>query len=242
MVKKKKPTAKPESYYVWVIAHIVSEQVHLVEKELRGHLEYQEVEACIPTVKIIKKTHKGKNVFDEVPLLFNYGFFKIPKKYAVSATYLENMRNNISCIYCWVRDAAKKYHPIESENYPGDMDIVGNNIYYATATSKDVANLIKLSLEGSIHSSKDLDSINPGQLITLRGYPFEGIQAELVSINHTKRKVLVKIQLFEMDREVEVSFDNVFFTVYHNRSYDDSVSVHQSFEIAEKSGKTNKHE
>ena len=32
-------------------------------------------------VNVLKKTHKGKMQFEEIPILFNYGFIKMPDVY-----------------------------------------------------------------------------------------------------------------------------------------------------------------
>src|SRR5882757_7780452 len=95
------------NYYSWVVAYIDSTFISSVEKELSKFEIYREIEAYIPTVKVLKKTFKGKQTWEEVPLLFNYGFFKIPRKFAVHHKFLEDLKNNISCIYAWVKDPVK---------------------------------------------------------------------------------------------------------------------------------------
>ncbi len=227
---------KPKHYYCWVIAYINTDNLSNVKKELKASPEYAEVEAYIPTVKILKKQFKGKSTFEEIPLLFNYGFFKIPRKFAISHQYLENMKDNISCIFGWVKDPAKKFQMfIAGKHDPKD----DKHIYYATATSKEITDLIKIAFENDIHKSKDLTQVKPGEIITLRGYPFEGIQAELVSLDAKRKRATVKIEMFESKREVEVSFDNLFFTIYHNKAYDDSVSTTEAFSNVENTNKFN---
>jgi len=210
---------KGDRYFCWLIAYIDSDTVHLVKRELKRYLEYKEVEVFIPTVKVLTKTFKGEDKFDEVPLLFQYGFFKVPRKFAVSEIYLENMKNNITCIFGWLKDPHKV---IDGEQNTRKKNIPDSAIPIATATSREVAQLVKKAFDYSIHSSEDIGSIKPGDYITLRGYPFDNMQAEIMEIDAVKKKAKVKIHILHGDRPVDVSFDNIFFTVY--QSYDDSLS------------------
>jgi transcription antitermination factor NusG len=224
----KKLKGGKDEYYAWVIAYIDSTHLSLVNQQLAKNPEYAEVEAYIPTIKILKKQFKGKEQFDEVPLLFNYGFFKIPRKYAIHAAYLENMQKNISAIFGWVKDPAKalKSKKLQSEFPEKDRDI---RIPVATATSNDIAKLIKASVDIGAHSSDDLALIKKGDHITLRGYPFDGVEAEFIDMDEKRKKVKVKI-IALWGKEVEVSFDNVFFTIYHSRAWDDSITTKNSLD------------
>lgn len=208
------------NHYVWVIAYIDKDFLDKATMQLKKYPEYAEVEAFIPTVKILKKTFKGVDRFDEIPLLFNYGFFKIPRKFAINKDYLEQMQKNISCIYGWVKD------PLNSSN----------RITVGLATSDEIAQLIRSSVNLGAHSSEDLGMIKSGDMITLRGYPFDDIQAEFVSMDEKRKKVKVKIPLL-WNKETEVSFDNVFFTIYHNNNYDDAIDNRNSLDDTTKTQK-----
>jgi transcription antitermination factor NusG len=218
---------KKEKYWVWLIAYIDSATVKLVHKELKRYLEYKEVEVFIPTVKVLKKTFKGDDKFDEVPLLFQYGFFKVPRKYAVSSAYLENMQNNISCIYGWLRDPHKN---ILRDATRKMKKIKDKDIPIATATPDQIADLVKKAFDFSIHTPDEIDSVKKGDFVTLRGYPFDNVQAEIVELNAKKKKAKVKIHIFDGTKEVDVSFDNIFFTVYHEGGYDDRLSNNESLD------------
>lgn len=228
------------NYFCWVIAYIQAEYISKVTEDLERFIEYKEVEAYIPTVKVLKKKFKGKDQFDEIPLLFNYGFFRVPRKFATSKLYLDNMQKNISCIYSWVKDPLKT--PRKNRIRPeGTRTYSDHNIHIATATSEEIYELLKGSFLGDIHDSTEVDRLKPGDTITLRGYPWEGIIAEVMEINKKGRDIKVKITLFgEAKQEVTVSFDNVFFTVYHNKSYDDSISSTESIDAMEQFHTLNK--
>lgn len=215
-------------YFSWCIAYIDSTHLDKVNKELAKYKQYAEVEAYIPTVKILKKTFKGKNTFEEVPLLFNYGFFKIPRKFAIHSKYLEDMKGHISAIYEWVKDPHKIKKSVSGLKL-GERDFYSeNDISAATADPKEVAELMKKSFDYSAHSKTDIAQLHPGQMITLHGYPFDEVTVTVVEINPKKETVKVRLNIFDQMRDVDVSYDNVFFTIYHGRSYDDTVTVKNS--------------
>jgi transcription antitermination factor NusG len=214
--------------FVWVIAYIDKKFLKNTEKDLNRYPEYAGVEAYIPTVKILKKTFKNENFFEEVPLLFNYGFFKVPRKYAVYKNWLENMQKNITCIYGWVKDPA---NVISSRpKIRDDEKSVFRGISVATATSAEIAKLIRDSVNIGAHSADDISLLKTGDPIILRGYPWEGIRANVLEIDHKKQDVKVELQIFSQMKEVRVSFDNVFFTIYHHGNYDDSLTQDKSFD------------
>lgn len=221
---------KPAHYFSWLVAYIDAEHVKSVHEDLCNFSEYSEVEAYIPTVKILKKTLKGKNSYEYVPLLFNYGFFKVPRKYAVFENYLEGMKRNIPCIYGWVKDLAKINKNTDGLRLGERKFINEEEIGIAVVSSKDIAQLVKSAVDYSVHSREDIDRLKPGQFIILHGYPWDNMQGTVVEINPNKKSVKVKMMLLNQLRDVavDVSYDNVFFTIYHGRRYDDSIGIKNS--------------
>lgn len=201
----------------WCIAYINRDYIGLAEKELKQY-GYNDVEAYIPTVRLLKKTFKGKDEFEEIPLLFNYGFFKMPFEKACNEEFLSALRQRVTCIYGWVKDGSKlieKRPTLRIDN----RETLQAMPRAAIATDKEIAELIKTSKEMGIYSAGDLEAISIGQLITLHGYPFDGIPAQVNHINHNKKEVSVTLELESIMRNVTVSFDNVFYTIY--RAFDE---------------------
>lgn len=229
-----KPTS---NYFVWLIAYIDSAHLDKVTQQLQRYDEYSQIEAYIPTVKILKKSIKNEQKFEEVPLLFNYGFFKIPRKYAVEFEFLDRLKQDISCIYAWVKDPLKvlRSKPTINGDQTAHINYPDACIPAATTTSEQITQLIRQSTAYSAYSKDDLEGLRPGDIITLRGYPWEGMSAEILEVNPNKEEVKVKMMIMEHMREVKLSFDNVFFTIYHSRyNYDDSINVLASLdEMAE---------
>jgi len=216
---------------VWCIAYINRDHIGIVEEELKKY-NYK-VEAYIPTVRILKKKFKGKSIFEFVPLLFNYGFFKVEYESAINPQFLMELRNRITCIYGWVKDPTKILHdgPRLSAN---NSDSPGGILATALATDAEVARLTKESDAMSIYSAEDLARLQPGSYIKLKGYPFDDMPAEIIKINLSKREVKVSLLMDALVKEVTVSFENVFYTVYQGFNED---SKEESYdELNEKYG------
>ena len=88
------------------------------------------------------------------------------------------------------------------------------------ATDAEIANLIKASKEMSIYSKDEMDKMAEGAFITLHGYPFDNMHAEVLKVHHSKREVTVLLDPEGLMKKVTVSFDNVFYTVY--KGYDET--------------------
>lgn len=204
---------KREKNNVWLIAYIHRDHIHRVEKELLEY-GYKDIEAYIPTVKLLQKKFKGHNVFEFVPLLFNYGFFRIPYQKACDPDFLIKLKTRITCIYGWVKDIAKVQINIKED----ELDYIKALPGAAIATDKEILNLQKTSKNLSIFTAEDLKRIKVGDMIVLQGYPFENVPAEIIEIDFKKAKVKVKMDIATMFKEVEVSFENVFYTIYKDYS------------------------
>jgi transcription antitermination factor NusG len=219
-VKKTKPKIILENLpdSIWCIAYIHRDMIERLPLELKKY--GYKIETYIPTVRVLKKKFKGKDIFEFVPLLFNYGFFKIDYKDACNPDFLMLLRSRISCIYGWVKD------PASILNKPSIRSKDDYQAIPATAFAKDdeVAKLIKNSAKENIYTAEELNKFKKGDYITLKGYPFDNMPAEIMEINFKKKQIKVSLLLDTMLKEVTVSFDNVFYTVYQNEGYDDSVS------------------
>lgn len=209
--------------YAWVIAYVDVNHIKNVEIDLQKHRQYKDITAYIPTVKVLKKVFKGDSSFEEVPLLFNYGFFYIPINQAKQKAFLEEMKQDISCIFAWVSDPAKTLQ-VKPDLYDNNICLfTEHHIPYATANSQQIADLVEMARESTIFSSAELEKLKVGDIITLRGYPWDGMDATIMSIDVPKKKVNVSLLLFQQMKEIQVSFDSVFFTMYREDNYNSEI-------------------
>ena len=240
--------------YIWVVAYISRDHIDTVEDDLleRG---FGSIRVYIPTVRILKKQFKNKNIYEYVPLLFNYGFFQIPYDKACDVEFLKKLRSEIPAIYGWVNDPSKlmktkpnlrmdnKDTPEEEEEYEIDEETglkVLKKIFQtpniATATEEEIVALIKSAENQSVFSDGLVEQINIGDFLNLQGYPYDGMTAEVVDINKNKKTVKVRLLLETYITTAVVSFENIFYTVYSD--FDKSCKE-QSLDEMDLKGKRN---
>jgi len=228
MRKKIRKKPKLESKFIWAIAYINRDFLNVVEAELNRY--GYDVEAYIPTVKVLKKKFKGKNVFEYEPLYFNYGFFKVSYEDACNPEFLLQLRSRISCIYGWVKDPAnniKKNVSLRDNNKDSYKALPGS----AFASDKEIANMVKTGDTLSIHSAEEVARFKKGDYIKLKGYPFDDVPCEIIEINKHRKEIKVSLLLDVFVKEVTVSFENVFYTIY--QGYDESLKDDINFDDLE---------
>lgn len=99
-----------------------------INKELKEK-GYDQIKATIiiPMVNVLRKLLKGKMVFEEVPVLFNYGFMRMPTKLAFSSYFYNKLRRNISGIrtgYVMTHNSRKKKVRIDNAEDFDDFSLV----------------------------------------------------------------------------------------------------------------------
>jgi len=194
----------------WVIAFIDHKKRGTIARDFsKLQIEY---EIGIPVIRILRKRFKNKQHFDTVPLMFNYGFIRLPRHILKSRERLMDIKDKVAGVYNWMY---KK---------PGEDKFV-----VETVSEKKVKELLQRSEDLSIFSGSEMNRFKKGDFIILRGYPFEGLKAEIQYINHQTRRITVNIFIMSCTREVEVNYENVFYSVYEN--FDESVSATSLDEI-----------
>lgn len=220
--------------YIWVVAYINRDYINSVETDLLK-FKLGAIKVFIPTVRILKKQFKQKNIYEYVPLLFNYGFFQLPYKKACDPEFLRTLKEKIPAIHSWVKDPLQviKSKPNlrmdnkgtglqEGEDPEKKVEEEGPKILkkkkeipkVAYVNEEEIANLIRVSESMSVFSDEIVTKLEIGQFITLKGYPYEGMPAEIVNINYTRKQIKVRLLLECMITEAVVHFENIFYTVY----------------------------
>jgi len=204
----------------WAIAYINRDFIYRVEKDLKKYDRYKTVKVYIPMVRILRKQFKGRDIFEEVPFLFNYGFFQIPNK-NLSADFLSQMKDDIECIQAWVKDS-KTVINTKTSLITGNEPIIRKDIIpVATATRGEIYNIINAHKKMSIYDKFDINNLKSGMVIDLKGYPFDGMTAKVIRVDKKREKV--DIELVNVDsliKKTSVTFDNIFYSIYHG--YDEN--------------------
>lgn len=205
---------KKHTPYKYCIFYIERKYYDRINKELKEK-GYDKIKAIIPTVSILKKTTKGKMVFEDVPVLFNYGFMRIPTELAYSRPFLNKLKRSISGIRTWLRDT-ETLHPRKKKARIDNAEDFDDFSLVATCSRKDVRRFIRISKDNKRFSVEDLVNVEIGDYIVLRGYPYEGVDATVLEVDHLCKRVKVLIYPEMGKMEVWLPFDNVIYSVYQN--------------------------
>lgn len=210
--------------YIWAVAYINKTFMQHIPQDLQS-FGFGDIKFNIPTVKVLKKRFKGKSFYEEVPLLFNYGFFRIPIYCACDRDYLQRLKVSINGIYNWLYKSGvvrvEETHTLTSTVDPGvevEQIKLVNQILVESVRILEIARLKRIALENSIYSSDDVDDLSVGRFIVLKGYPFDNIPAEVLSIHPRKESVKVRLLVGNESgnafSEATVNFSNIFYSIY----------------------------
>lgn len=172
------------------------------------------MKAIVPTISVLKKSRKGKSEYEDVPLLFNYGFIKMKPEKAFDRYYLNKLKRDIPGILSFMKSL--DYRPKRKRLRVDNVEDFDDYSMVATITKEEVKKYRRMSKANKIFSVNDITRVAIGDYVVLRGYPFEGIPAIILESNLNTRKMLVKLYP-EMDGslEIEVPMENVLYSAYH---------------------------
>ena len=175
---------------------------------------YKHVKAIVPTISVLKKSRKGKNEYEDVPLLFNYGFIRMRSDKAFDRYYLNKIKRDIPGILSFMKSLdhkpKRKRLRIDNAEDFDDYSVV------ATISRDEVIRYKHMAKANKIYSVDDITRVGIGDYVILRGYPFEGIPAILLESNLNTKKMLVKLYPeTDGNLEIEVPMENVLYSAYH---------------------------
>lgn len=191
-----------QKQFSWVIAHINKDFLYRVDRDLsafaKKHIDKPErMQAYVPCIRILRKQFKGQDIFETIPLLFNYGFFHIPNN-MLQYDFLSKMKESVPGIHSWIKENKDEANSL------------------ALARPKELDHIVRYHKNCSLYDRHDIDNLLPGTLVNLRGYPFDEMDAKIISVDRKREKVKIELLMGGMIKNTEVSFDNILYTVYHN--------------------------
>lgn len=198
--------------YVYCIFRLDRKFYKRINSDLKSR-GYKNVKAIIPTISILKKSRKSNNEYDDVPLLFNYGFLRMKPEKAFDRYYLNKLKRDIPGILSFLKSL--DYRPKRKRLRVDNAEDFDDYSVVATITKEEVKKYRKMSKANKIFSADDITRVAIGDYVVLRGYPFEGIPAILLENNLTTKMMLVRLYP-EMDGslEIEVPRENVLYSAY----------------------------
>lgn len=204
---------KTSRKYVYAVCYLELKYFKDIPSDLKSR-GYRQITPIIPTINILKRVSKSRDYFDDVPILFNYGFIRMPIDKAYSRDFLLKLKNDIPGIRGWV-SSPESLHPKKKKRRIDNIDIFDDFSIVATVSKKEVRRFRRLAKRGNKFSLDDLN-MDIGDYIVLKGYPFDGVDATVLDINYRDR--LVKLLLYPENGRMEINlpFDNVIYSVYNN--------------------------
>lgn len=199
--------------YVYCIFRLDRKFYKRINSDLKSR-GYKNVKAIIPTISVLKKSRKGNNEYDDVPLLFNYGFLRMKPEKAFDRYYLNKLKRDIPGILSFLKSL--DYRPKRKRLRVDNAEDFDDYSVVATITREEVKKYKRMSKANKIFSADDITRVAIGDYVILRGYPFEGIPAILLENNLNTKMMLVRLYP-EMDGslEIEVPRENVLYSSYH---------------------------
>lgn len=200
--------------YVYCIFYIERKFYRKINDELKAK-GYKKIRAIVPEVKILKKAIKGKTYYEEVPVLFNYGFMRMPVELAYSRTFLVKLRRDISGIRTFLKStqtmfARKKKRRIDNAEDFDDFSRV------ATCPKQEVRRFRKIARANRKYSLEDIAKLKVGDYVNLNIYPYEGVDAVIKKVNKKDKTVTLNLYPMMGSMEVTIPIDHVLYSIYHN--------------------------
>jgi len=215
---------------LWAVASIDFKKVKNLKRELAKFK--LDIEYRIPCVQVCRKHVKNKPVIEDVPILFHYGFFKLPFDIASDLDRLSKIQDQLTCLNKWMymrdadreflrRKAVKQIKERITKDFDAKHHIDIKIIQVKTVREQDVERLESICKHYSIYSGEDILALKKGQEIYLKGYPFDGMKAEVVSVSIAHQTAVVLLGTLIMGdqvvyKQVTLPFSNIFYSIYEN--------------------------
>ena len=182
----------------WMIIYIdrnkfLDTDIEKVEKEYG-------VEIVVPVTRVLKGKHRGRNNYEDVPYLFNFGFLRVPKFRRYDIDYLVKLKREIPLLLGFLRDTT----------------LPSQGFNFAMISSREVNRIIRDAGQSFIYSEHQEENIKIGDSIKLSGYPFEGLYGVVEKINKEKQNMVISIEISNgAPLKITVPFFNIYYTMYH---------------------------
>lgn len=169
---------------------------------------YNNINYRIPKVTVLKRVINKGHEFVEKPLLFNYGFLEMPLEFIKNPVVLQELRVISRLIQGFFR---KTEEDLKAELEYAEKDGLPNfkPVLVKTITRAELERLIQISREINVYD--DVKQLDIGTYIVLKGYPFEGLGAEVL---RKKTNGKLQVRLIESGVLVELKPDNIYYSAY----------------------------
>ena len=152
---------KQRTHYSYCIFYLDNKYYKDINKDLKDR-GYHHIRAIIPTVRFIKKkSSRGADVYQEEPILFSYGFIKLPTNIVYNRVFLNRMKNTIPGIRGWLRDNESLHHKRGKKRRVENAEDFDDFSKVAIVPRKIVRYFVKLAKINSHLDYDDIVSLHP---------------------------------------------------------------------------------
>lgn len=204
------------THYSYCVFYLEDKYYQNINKDLKES-GYRHIRAIIPTIRFItKNSSRGKDVYQEEPLLFNYGFMKIPTSLVYNRQFLNKLKKGISGIRCWLKNTESLHRKRGNKARVDNAEDFDDFSQVAIVPRKEVRRFLQISRENKRLSIEDISSIHVDDYIELRHYPYIGADAVVKEVDLKNDRV--KLQIYPQSSKVEtwLPLDMVVYSVYEN--------------------------
>lgn len=215
--------------YVYCICRIDRKYWKNINHDLQAK-GYSEMKCFVPTVQILKNSKNKKDNYEDIPLLFNYGFVRMRSDKAFNRNLLIKIRKDIPGILNFMKSLSPM-HPKRQKRRVDNAEDFDDFSKVATITREEFKYYKKLSKQNKIYNLSDI-AVKAGDYIILKKYPFEGLPAKVIDFNFSNHTVRVEIYPGEGSvLSLQLPLENVLYTIYDSYDEDELLSSDSVIDI-----------
>lgn len=215
--------------YTYAICRLDHKFWPYINQELKDR-GYKHIRAIIPVVKVPLRSKAGHNDYKEVPLLFNYGFIRMNTEKAFDRQFLRKLKTQIPGITGWVHNTVTM-HPRKQRKRIDNAEDWDDFSQVATVKKSDIKFYRRMARSKNIYSKADVINLKIGEYITLHGYPFEGMGAQVLDINLTTKYISLGIPMGKGNIEVQMPLDQVLYSIYNDFNEEEFINKSENKNI-----------
>lgn len=215
--------------YTYAICRLDHKFWPYINQELKDR-GYKHIRAIIPVVKVPLRSKAGHNDYKEVPLLFNYGFIRMNTERAFNRQFLRKLKTQIPGITGWVHNTVTM-HPRKQRKRIDNAEDWDDFSQVATVKKSDIKFYRRMARSKNIYSKTDVINLKIGEYITLHGYPFEGMGAQVLDINLTTKYISLGIPMGKGNIEVQMPLDQVLYSIYNDFNEEEFINQSENKNI-----------
>lgn len=163
----------------------------------------------------MRKSKNKKNIYEEIPMLFNYGFVRMKTDLAFNRNFLNQLKRDIPGILSFMKSLSTM-HPKRLKRRVDNAEDFDDFSKVAVITKEQYRYYKRLSKQNRIFSLSDIMP-EVGDFVTLKKYPFEGLIAKIIDFNFNNHTVIVEIYPgMGSVLSLQLPFENVVYTIYED--------------------------